>query len=392
MTTKKETEQLESGNPLWEGGALTPQQQQIYHAFKLLGTRIDKFSGSEEKTFEEFLEEYSELTQRFQIPRAVAKSLLPIYLTGMAKLKFQSIENRDQMNWEQLVTTLASKLKNQATLSNIRDELHNISQGKDSVGEFARKVLTKTRFAFQGQGDRVINQMAIDFFIKGLNPELRKVIRRLPETEDFETVVLNVVLMDEKVDRLKRQLKDMQLNGNQQRPRPRSSQPLEQQPPYWQQPRPQSYQQPQPYPPTQATYSSRPGARCGSNRIYYDYLIYDAYSYYPHCDHLIYDVYDAHSYYPHYEYLVYDAYSYHSHYDHLIYDVYDAYSYYSHYDHLIYDVYDAHSYYPHYNYLNYDACSHHPYYHHFTHNDYYCSNHYSPFCQRHHEQTSASQS
>lgn len=41
----------------------------------------------------------------------------------------------------------------------------------------------------QGQGDRVVSQMAIGFFIEGLNPELRKAIRRLPETEDFETVV-----------------------------------------------------------------------------------------------------------------------------------------------------------------------------------------------------------
>lgn len=142
------------------------------------------------------------------------------------------------MSWEQSVTTVANKLKNQAALSNIRDELHHITQGKDSVGELERKVLTKTKYAFQGQGDKVVTQMATDIFIKGLNPEVRKAIRLLPETDDFETVdtraekeyrilrqepkedndtvqALNAILRDEKIDRLERQLEDMRIENSQ---------------------------------------------------------------------------------------------------------------------------------------------------------------------------------
>lgn len=238
MTSKEDKDPRIKASLGVDGMEITPQQQQIYHAHKLLHKRLDKFSGSDEKTFEEFLEEYSDLVQHFQIPRAIAKSLLPLYLTGSAKLKYQSIEGHDQMSWEQPVTALATKLKNQAALSNIRDELHNMTQGKDSVGEFARKVLTKTKYAFQGQGDKVVAQMATDFFITGLNPEIRRAIRRLPETEDFETVVtraekeyrilqqerkedndtvqtLNAILRNEKMERLERQLEDMRVGNNQ---------------------------------------------------------------------------------------------------------------------------------------------------------------------------------
>ncbi|VDO96440.1 unnamed protein product [Heligmosomoides polygyrus] len=58
----------------------------------------------------------------------------------------------------------------------------------------------------QGLGDKIVSQMAIDFFIKGLNPE-----------------VVNAMLRDEIVDRLERQLENMritesrrgqQFNGN----------------------------------------------------------------------------------------------------------------------------------------------------------------------------------
>ncbi|VDP21010.1 unnamed protein product [Heligmosomoides polygyrus] len=137
------------------------------------------------------------------------------------------------MTWEQLVTTLATKLKNQAALSNIRDELHNISLTKDSVGEFATKVLTMTKFAFQGLDDRVVSQMAIDFFIIGLNPELRKKnptatrnrglrnsgqprekehrIFQQERKEDSESIqVLNAVLLDERLNSLQQQFDDMQ--------------------------------------------------------------------------------------------------------------------------------------------------------------------------------------
>ncbi|KAL6735273.1 hypothetical protein Aduo_005730 [Ancylostoma duodenale] len=76
-------------------------------------------------------------------------------------------------------------------LSSIRDELHNMRQGKDSVGEFAKKILAKTKIAFQGEDKTVPNKLAIDFFIKGLRPDIRKTIRRLPDPPDFETAVAN---------------------------------------------------------------------------------------------------------------------------------------------------------------------------------------------------------
>lgn len=97
----------------------------------------------------------------------------------------------DKSKWESLATALAKKFKTQALLSNIRDELHNLKQGKESIGEFARKVLAKTKVAFQGEDKNIPRKLAIDLFIKGLWPEIRKAIRRLPETDDFESVVAN---------------------------------------------------------------------------------------------------------------------------------------------------------------------------------------------------------
>ncbi|KAL6723621.1 hypothetical protein Aduo_018604 [Ancylostoma duodenale] len=213
---------------------------QIYLACKMLGNRIDKFSGAGEKTFEEFLEEYTDLIQRFSIPHSVAKSLLSLYPTGGAKLRLQQIEDHEKLPWKELVTELAKRFKSQALLSNLRDELHNIVQGKDSVGEFAKKVFSKTKIAFQGQGDRVVSRMAIDFFVKGLNPEIRKAIHRLPDTEDFEVIVcnaekesrvleqerredrdtiqtINALITDEKLSRLEQQLSGTKVTA----PRPR---------------------------------------------------------------------------------------------------------------------------------------------------------------------------
>ncbi|KAL6738683.1 hypothetical protein Aduo_012205 [Ancylostoma duodenale] len=155
----------------------------------MIGNRIKKFTGTEEKTFEEFLEEYTDLIQRFAIPHEVAKNLLPLYFAEGAKMKYQQIPGHEKHSWKGLATELAKRLKSQALLCNLRDELHNLTQGRDSVGEFAKKVYSKMKIAFQGQGDRIISRMAIDFFVKGLNPDIRKAIRRLPDTDEFETIV-----------------------------------------------------------------------------------------------------------------------------------------------------------------------------------------------------------
>ncbi|EYB84438.1 hypothetical protein Y032_0316g2286 [Ancylostoma ceylanicum] len=133
-----------------------------------------------------------------------------------------------------MVTELAKKLKSEALLSNLRAELHNMTQGKDSVGEFAKKVYNKTKIVFQGQGERIVSRMATGFFIKGLNPEIRKTIRRLPDTNQFDIVVcnaekkfrileqerkedrdaiqdINALITDEKVNQLGKQLNQMKL-------------------------------------------------------------------------------------------------------------------------------------------------------------------------------------
>ncbi|KHJ89073.1 integrase core domain protein, partial [Oesophagostomum dentatum] len=213
----------------------------LYESCKLLGNRLSKFSGNEDKTFEEFLEEYAELVSNLQIPLAHAKSLLPLYLTGGAKLKYQTLKDFEKTSWQAMVTALATKFKNQAMLSNIRDELHNMRQGKDSVADFAKKIVAKTKIAFQGEDKTIPAKLAIDFFIKGLRPEIKKAIRRLPDAPDLETAIanaekeqrileqehreetdilhsINALVLDDKVDKLQKKV-----NNLQQRNRPKNS-------------------------------------------------------------------------------------------------------------------------------------------------------------------------
>ncbi|KAL6725577.1 hypothetical protein Aduo_007618 [Ancylostoma duodenale] len=94
-------------------------------------------------------------------------------------------------------------------LSNIRDELHNSRQGKDSVGEFARKTLAKTKVAFQGEDKSVPRKLAIDFFTKELRPNIRKAIRRLPDPSDFETAVANAEKEQRVLGQERREEKDI---------------------------------------------------------------------------------------------------------------------------------------------------------------------------------------
>lgn len=98
----------------------------LYTSCKLLDNRIQKFSGDEDRTFEEFLDDYTELVDRLGIPLEHAKSLMPLYLTGGAKLKFHSLSSGDKSKWETLATALAKKFKTQALLSNVREELHKL--------------------------------------------------------------------------------------------------------------------------------------------------------------------------------------------------------------------------------------------------------------------------
>ncbi|KAL6743394.1 hypothetical protein Aduo_016438 [Ancylostoma duodenale] len=97
----------------------------------MLGDRIENFSGAGVRTFEEFLGDYTDLIARFGIPHSVARTLLPLYLIGGAKLEYQTIPNHDTLQRNELVTELAKKFNSEALLSGLRDELHSMTQGKD---------------------------------------------------------------------------------------------------------------------------------------------------------------------------------------------------------------------------------------------------------------------
>lgn len=102
--------------------------------------RVEKFSGAGDKTFEEFLEEYTDLIDKFQIPYDHAKSLLPLCLVRGAKLKYQNLDDADKLPWKNPVTILATKFKSDDILSNVRDELHSLTQGRNTVGDFAKSL------------------------------------------------------------------------------------------------------------------------------------------------------------------------------------------------------------------------------------------------------------
>lgn len=84
-----------------------------------------------------------------------------------------------------MTIALAKKFETQALLSNIRDVLHNLRQRKESIGESARKILAKTKVAFQGEDKNIPRNLAIDFFIKRLRTDIRGAIRPLPDADDF---------------------------------------------------------------------------------------------------------------------------------------------------------------------------------------------------------------
>ncbi|VDL74593.1 unnamed protein product [Nippostrongylus brasiliensis] len=178
-----------------------PRPDTLYAACKLLDHRVEKFSGNDEKTFVEFLEEYDEIINSLHIPLSHAMTLFPLYLTSGAKQKYQSLTAAEKVNWRTMVTALAKKFKTQAAMSNARDELHNLRQGKEPIADFAKKVKAKTKMAFQGEDPSIPDRLAIDFFIKGLRPELRRAIRRLPESDNFDVIMAYA----EKEERLQQQ-------------------------------------------------------------------------------------------------------------------------------------------------------------------------------------------
>lgn len=74
---------------------------------------------------------------------------------------------------------LAKKFKTKTFFNNIRDKIHNLRQGKESVGEFARKIVAKTKVAFQDEDKNIRRMPTIDYFYKRLRPEIRRANRRM---------------------------------------------------------------------------------------------------------------------------------------------------------------------------------------------------------------------
>ncbi|CAJ0588803.1 unnamed protein product [Cylicocyclus nassatus] len=89
----------------------------LYASSKLLGTRLEGFTGDSDKAFEEFLEDYRELVDNLHIPHVYAKSLLPLFLAGGAKVNYQTLKPAEKATWEAMTKALATKFKNQAMLT-----------------------------------------------------------------------------------------------------------------------------------------------------------------------------------------------------------------------------------------------------------------------------------
>lgn len=66
-----------------------------------------------------------------------------------------------------------NEFKTQALLINNRYELHNLRQSKGSIGEFARKIIAKTKVAFQAEDKNIPRKLVIEFFIK--EPEIPRI-------------------------------------------------------------------------------------------------------------------------------------------------------------------------------------------------------------------------
>ncbi|EGT34582.1 hypothetical protein CAEBREN_30225, partial [Caenorhabditis brenneri] len=154
-----------------------PKTKEIWkekaEVMRLLDKRIEKFKDGKTSDLKAWLEEFSKLLFRLDIPSEMGTRLLPFYLSGPALQRFNTIKPEKQLNWYEATKILMELHDCPAEKDLALQEITNISQGVETISEFAEKIRKTGAYAYENIPLDCKERLLASHFITGVNKKIR---------------------------------------------------------------------------------------------------------------------------------------------------------------------------------------------------------------------------
>ncbi len=186
----------------------------VSHTFTSVNTPaifsfLTPFSGENgNSSFRAFIKQFNEVANAFGYTEDQCTRILPLLLTGTAKIKFHQLTEAEKANLKTLVTTLQGKLESNLQQEGAKCQLRIVQQGKEeNVPSFAVRVQNLIDSAYPGWEAGVTAKMKADYFLAGLRAPIKTILRRKNiDQTDFEAL-LGAAEKEEAFQNLERQEK-----------------------------------------------------------------------------------------------------------------------------------------------------------------------------------------
>lgn len=121
-------------------------------ALRAIQGTVTKFSDGNNAELRSWLIDFSRILFRLGIPKDTGTRLLPFFLDGVAKTRYDNLESEETQSWEKTVEKIMRAFEIPGEREISQQELVNLKQGKSSVSEYAKNLRTLGEFAYQNTG------------------------------------------------------------------------------------------------------------------------------------------------------------------------------------------------------------------------------------------------
>lgn len=155
------------------------QFMKVLNALQLCATSLNKasfkgpmfnpptFEGKADESFSQFLTEFNQYAQYLQWDTLTKTRILPMLLKGRSKLYFQTLEEKDKIDFKNIVQKLTEKFDNQNNIMLNYTSLDRKQGPSEPVREYATDILQRI------QNANITNESQKCYiFMKGLLPNL----------------------------------------------------------------------------------------------------------------------------------------------------------------------------------------------------------------------------
>uniref|UniRef100_A0A8R1HJN8 Retrotransposon gag domain-containing protein n=1 Tax=Caenorhabditis japonica TaxID=281687 RepID=A0A8R1HJN8_CAEJA len=177
--------------PTWEeeygsGGKIEVPQGALWRStsdiIKLLRETTKNFSEGSAANLVDWLHDFARSLYRINVPSGTGVSLLPFFLRHPALGKYNSLEERDKVDWKATTEALIKLHQCSSDRQLAAQEITALRQGKMSVSEFAEKLRKLGRYAYEYLGKEARDRLTATHLLNRVSKDIRVELRRLPTT------------------------------------------------------------------------------------------------------------------------------------------------------------------------------------------------------------------